>query len=131
MFHFQVSHKDFPLIEIGRFTLNRNPTNYFAEVEQIAFSPANMIPGIEPTPDKMLQGRLFSYNDTQRHRLGANYEQIPVNRPIFAADNMINIQRDGPMRVDGNQVSQQQSQYNQSTLLLTWPYLSWPPRHLQ
>ena len=81
--------------------LNRNPDNYFAEVEQIAFAPANMIPGIEPSPDKMLQGRLFSYPDTQRHRLGANYESIPVNRPFNAQPALY--QRDGPMRVDANQ----------------------------
>jgi catalase len=90
--------------QIGRLVLNRSPANYFAEVEQIAFSPANFVPGIETSPDKMLQARLFSYGDTQRHRLGANYDQIPVNRPVFAADNMVNIYRDGPMRIDGNQV---------------------------
>ncbi|CAM9294881.1 unnamed protein product [Phaeothamnion confervicola] len=94
-------HSQFPLVEIGRMVLDRNPENYFAEVEQIAFAPANMIPGIEPSPDKMLQGRLFSYNDTHRHRLGANYEQIPVNRPFNCT--VANYQRDGPMRVDANQ----------------------------
>ncbi|CAM9910761.1 unnamed protein product [Ectocarpus sp. 13 AM-2016] len=77
-------HADYPLREVGRMVLNRNPTNYFAEVEQMAYAPSNMIPGIEPSPDKMLQGRLFSYNDTHRHRLGANYQQIPVNRPFNA-----------------------------------------------
>jgi len=74
-------HSEFPLIQVGKLVLDRNPVNYFAEIEQIAFSPANMIPGIEASPDKMLQGRLFSYTDTHRHRLGANYEQIPVNAP--------------------------------------------------
>merc|ERR1712045_172229 len=64
-----------------KLTLNRNPRNYFAEVEQLAFSPAHLVPGIEPSPDKMLQGRLFSYNDTHRHRLGTNFLQIPVNCP--------------------------------------------------
>jgi catalase len=78
------SHKDFPLVEVGRMVLNRNPANYFAEVEQIAFAPAHMVPGIEPSPDKMLQGRLFSYADTHRHRLGVNYQQIPINRPFNA-----------------------------------------------
>jgi len=95
------SHRDFPLIEVGRIVLNRNPRNYFAEIEQIAFAPANMIPGIEPSPDKMLQGRLFSYNDTHRHRLGANYELLPVNKPLNSSVN--NNQRDGPMRCDDNQ----------------------------
>lgn len=72
---------EFPLLPVGKFVLDRNPVNYFAEVEQAAFSPANMIPGIEPSPDKMLQGRLFSYTDTHRHRLGPNYAQLPVNSP--------------------------------------------------
>jgi len=75
------SHADFPLIPVGKLVLNKNPKNYFAEVEQLAFSPAHLVPGIEPSPDKMLQGRLFSYSDTHRHRLGANYLQIPVNCP--------------------------------------------------
>ena len=66
------SHTDYPLIEVGRMVLNRNPENYFAEVEQIAFAPSHMVPGIEPSPDKMLQGRLFSYADTHRPRLGVN-----------------------------------------------------------
>ena len=74
-------HKDYPLQQVGRLVLNRNPTNYFAEVEQSAFSPSHLVPGIEPSPDKMLQGRLFSYPDTHRHRLGGNYDQIPINCP--------------------------------------------------
>lgn len=65
-------HGDYPLIPVGKLVLNKNPKNYFAEVEQLAFSPAHLVPGIEPSPDKMLQGRLFSYTDTHRHRLGAN-----------------------------------------------------------
>jgi len=85
-------HGEYPLIPVGKLVLDRNPKNYFAEVEQIAFSPAHMVPGIEPSPDKMLQGRLFSYGDTHRHRLGANYLQLPVNCP-FAVKNY---QRDGP-----------------------------------
>lgn len=80
--------------------LNRNPDNYFAETEQSAFSPGHLVPGIEPSVDKMLQGRLFSYPDTHRHRLGANYEQIPINCPYRAK--IKNGIRDGPMRVDGN-----------------------------
>jgi len=94
-------HADYPLIQVGRFVLNRNPTNYFIEVEQAAYSPANLIPGIEPSPDKMLQARLFSYNDTHRHRLGANYLQIPVNCPYRSK--VRNYQRDGPMCINDNQ----------------------------
>ncbi|XP_018495282.1 catalase isoform X1 [Galendromus occidentalis] len=95
------SHAQYPLIPVGKIVLDRNPTNYFAEVEQIAFSPANLVPGIETSPDKVLQGRLFSYNDTHRHRLGANYLQIPVNCPY--ATRVRNTQRDGPMCINGNQ----------------------------
>lgn len=69
-----VPHKDYPLIPVGKIVLNKNPENYFAEVEQSAFAPTHVVPGIEPSADKMLQGRLFSYPDTHRHRLGANYE---------------------------------------------------------
>lgn len=93
------SHKDFPLIEVGVMELNRNPENYFAEVEQSAFNPAHVIPGIGFSPDKMLQGRLFSYGDAQRYRLGVNHDQIPVNR---ARCPMHSFHRDGQMRVDGN-----------------------------
>ncbi|MDP9847339.1 catalase [Streptosporangium lutulentum] len=75
-------HADYPEITIGRFTLNRNPVNYFAEVEQAAFEPANLVPGIGPSPDKMLQGRLFSYPDTHRYRIGPNYLQLPINAPL-------------------------------------------------
>nr|AHC03353.1 catalase [Paratapes textilis] len=92
---------EFPLIPVGRMVLNRNPKNYFAEVEQIAFSPAHMIPGVEASPDKMLQGRLFSYSDPHRHRLGSNYLQIPVNCPYNAR--LRNYQRDGPQCVTDNQ----------------------------
>ena len=94
-------YKDYPLIPVGRLVLDRNPQNFFAEIEQAAFSPANFVPGIEPSPDKLLQGRLFSYPDTQRHRLGANYAQIPVNCP-YSTKSVHNYQRDGLMRVDGN-----------------------------
>lgn len=92
-------HGEFPLIPVGKLVLNRNPKNYFAEVEQIAFAPSHLIPGIEASPDKMLQGRLFSYADTHRHRLGANYLQIPVNCPFKTR----NYQRDGPGCVSDNQ----------------------------
>ncbi|HAJ95535.1 MAG TPA: catalase, partial [Actinobacteria bacterium] len=93
-------HADFPPIEVGRFVLNRNPENYFAEVEQAAFSPGNFVPGIGPSPDKMLQGRLFSYHDTHRHRLGTNYHLLPVNATKHCPMN--SYQRDGSMRLDKN-----------------------------
>ncbi|KAM8939150.1 catalase-like [Pelodytes ibericus] len=88
-------HSDYPLIPVGKLVLNRNPENYFAEVEQLAFDPSNMPPGIEPSPDKMLQGRLFSYPDTHRYRLGPNYLHIPVNSPRGAQ--VAHYQQDGPM----------------------------------
>uniref|UniRef100_A0A8C7M8M6 Catalase n=1 Tax=Oncorhynchus kisutch TaxID=8019 RepID=A0A8C7M8M6_ONCKI len=101
-FHYKVwSHKEYPLIPVGRLVLNRNPANYFAEIEQLAFDPSNMPPGIEPSPDKMLQGRLFSYPDTHRHRLGTNYLQLPVNCPFRTR--VANYQRDGPMCMFDNQ----------------------------
>ncbi|MCL6516536.1 catalase [Alicyclobacillus sp.] len=93
------SHKDYPLIPVGRLVLNRNPENYFAEVEQAAFSPANFVPGIGPSPDKMLQGRLFAYADAHRYRLGVNHALLPVNRPLSPVNHY---QRDGFMRFDGN-----------------------------
>ncbi|PIO65871.1 catalase [Teladorsagia circumcincta] len=86
-------HKEYPLIPVGTMTLNRNPKNYFAEVEQAAFAPAHVVPGIEFSPDKMLEGRLFSYKDTQFHRLGPNFMQIPINCPYRAR--VHNTQRDG------------------------------------
>ena len=92
---------DYPLIPVGEFELNRNPENYFAEVEQAAFAPTNIVPGIGFSPDKMLQGRIFSYGDTQRYRLGVNHHQIPVNSPK-GATNVCPFSRDGAMRVDGN-----------------------------
>ncbi len=93
-------HSDFPPIEVGKLVLNRNPENYFAEVEQAAFSPGNLVPGIAASPDKMLQGRLFSYHDTHLHRLGPNYHMLPVNAPKNAPEN--SYQRDGSMRTDPN-----------------------------
>lgn len=90
---------DYPLIEVGVLELNRNPENYFVDVEQAAFNPANVVPGISFSPDKMLQGRLFSYGDAQRYRLGINHNLIPVNSakcPVHS------IHRDGAMRVDDN-----------------------------
>lgn len=93
-------HADFPLIEVGEMILNRNPQNYFAEVEQAAFNPAQVVPGIGFSPDKMLQGRLFAYGDAQRYRLGVNHHLIPVNRPRCPFHSF---HRDGQMRTDGNQ----------------------------
>lgn len=92
-------HSQYPLIDVGVLELNRNPENYFAEVEQAAFNPANIVPGIGFSPDKMLQGRLFSYGDAQRYRLGVNHHLIPVNK---ARCPMHCYHRDGAMRVDGN-----------------------------
>lgn len=88
-----------PLRRFGKFTLNRNPENYFAEIEQAAFSPSHMVPGVEASADPVLQSRLFSYPDTHRHRLGVNYQQIPVNCPLRAFNPW---QRDGGMAVNGN-----------------------------
>jgi catalase len=92
-------HKEYPLIDVGILELNQVPENYFADVEQAAFAPANVVDGIGYSPDKMLQGRLLSYPDAHRYRLGVNYEQIPVNKCPYAVNNY---QRDGFMRVDGN-----------------------------
>ncbi|XGW12644.1 hypothetical protein V3C99_013368 [Haemonchus contortus] len=86
-------HGAFPLIPVGTMTLNRNPKNYFAEVEQAAFCPAHVVPGIEFSPDKMLQGRIFSYTDTQFYRLGTNYTHLPINCPYRVRPH--NVQRDG------------------------------------
>jgi catalase len=92
-------HKDYPLIEVGTVELNKNPENYFAEVEQAAFAPSQILPGLGFSPDRMLQGRLFAYADAQRYRLGINHHQIPVNKPQcpFHMNH-----RDGGMRTDGN-----------------------------
>jgi catalase len=91
-------HSDYPLIQIGRMVLNRNPGNYFAEVEQAAFCPGNFVPGIGASPDKMLQGRLMSYHDAHIYRLGTNYQLLPINAPR----GMATYQRDGSMRFDDN-----------------------------
>ena len=93
------SHKDFPLIDVGVFTLDRKPSNYHAEVEQAAFNPSNVLPGMGYSPDKMLQGRLLSYPDAHRYRIGTNYDLLPINA---AKNNVANYNRDGQMRFDGN-----------------------------
>ncbi|MFA7231494.1 MAG: catalase [Victivallaceae bacterium] len=106
-------HKEYPLIDVGVLELNKNPENYFAEVEQAAFNPANIVPGIGFSPDKMLQGRLFSYGDAQRYRLGVNHHLIPVNKarcPVHG------FHRDGQMRVDdnyGNTLAYEPNSYNE------------------
>jgi catalase len=87
------------MIEVGVLELNKNPENYFADVEQAAFNPAHVVPGVGFSPDKLLQGRLFSYGDAQRYRLGVNHDQIPVNAPRCPVHSY---HRDGMMRVDGN-----------------------------
>ena len=92
-------HSDYPLIEVGKMELNKNADNYFAQIEQSAFAPAHIVDGIGYSPDKMLQGRLLSYPDAHRYRLGANYEQIPVNRCPYTVNNY---QRDGFMTVTDN-----------------------------
>ncbi|KAG6808736.1 hypothetical protein H0H92_003061 [Tricholoma furcatifolium] len=102
-------HKEFPLRPIGRLVLNENPQNYFAEIEQAAFSPSHLVPYIEPSADPVLQSRLFSYPDTHRHRLGVNYQQLPVNAPITP---VANFQRDG----QGTFVSQGNRPNYQSTI---------------
>jgi catalase len=90
-------HKDYPMIDVGILELNRNPENYFAEIEQSAFSPSNIVPGIGFSPDKMLQARIFSYADAHRYRIGTHYEMLPVNRPKAPVHTY---HADGPMRFD-------------------------------
>jgi catalase len=90
-------HKDYPLIEVGILELDRNPENYFAEIEQASFSPSNVVPGIGVSPDKMLQARVFAYADAHRYRVGTHYEALPVNRPKCPVHNY---HLDGPMRFD-------------------------------
>jgi catalase len=93
------SHKDYPLIEVGRMVLNRNPENYHTDIEQAAFEPSNLVPGVWVSPDKMLQGRMFAYADAHRYRIGTNYASLPVNRPRVEVSNYM---RDGLMRPDAN-----------------------------
>ena len=92
-------HKDYPLMEVGIMELNRNPKNYFAEIEQAAFSPVNIVPGMGYSPDKMLQARLISYPDAHRYRLGVNFETLPVNAAKCPVQTY---NRDGFMRHDAN-----------------------------
>ncbi|MBU9851418.1 catalase [Rahnella aceris] len=121
-------HSDYPLIEVGEFELNRNPENYFAEVEQVAMSPANVVPGIGFSPDRMLQGRLFSYGDAHRYRLGVNHHQIPVNAPKCPFHNY---HRDGAMRVDGNSGNGVTYEPNSAGLFQQQPDFSEPPLSIE
>jgi catalase len=93
------SQRDYPPITIGRMVLDRNPDNFFAQVNQVAFEVSNMVPGIGPSPDRMVQGRMFAYGDSARYRIGANYDQLPVNRP---ASEVHNYNKDGPMAYHHN-----------------------------
>lgn len=119
---------DYPLIEVGELELNRNPDNYHAEVEQSAFAPSTVVPGIGFSPDKMLQGRLFSYGDTQRYRLGVNHAQIPVNEPRCPFHSY---HRDGAMRVDGNAGSRIGYEPNMFSEWQEQPDFSEPPLSIE
>jgi len=101
-------HKDFPAIDIGTMELNRNPDNYFAEIEQAAFAPSNIVPGIGFSPDKMLQARVFSYADAHRYRLGTHYEALPVNAPRCPVHHY---HKDGPMRFFDNNTKNPNAYY--------------------
>jgi catalase len=121
-------HGDYPLVEVGVMELDRNPENYFADVEQAAFNPANVVPGIGFSPDRMLQGRLFSYGDAQRYRLGVNFHQIPVNAarcPVHG------FSRDGAMRVDGNYGSTPHYEPNSNGTWQEQPQYAEPPLALE
>jgi len=119
---------DYPLIEVGEMELNRYPDNYFAEVEQAAFSPANIVPGIGFSPDRMLQARLFSYGDTQRYRLGINFNHIPVNAPRCPFQSY---HRDGAMRTDGNLGATKTYQPNSDGVWDNQPDFAEPPLVVQ
>ncbi|OBT16951.1 catalase [Vibrio sp. UCD-FRSSP16_10] len=121
-------HEDYPLHDVGYFELNQNPENFFAEVEQSAFNPAAVVPGIGFSPDRMLQGRLFSYGDAQRYRLGVNHHQIPVNAPRCPVNSY---HRDGAMRINGNYGSTKGYEPNQYQEWQQQPEFAEPPLELQ
>ena len=121
-------HGDYPMIEVGVLELNRNPENFFAEVEQAAFTPANVVPGIGFSPDRMLQARLFSYGDAQRYRLGVNHHQIPVNAPRCPFHSY---HRGGAMRVDGNHAGVTGNEPNNSGEWADQPDFREPPLSLE
>lgn len=112
------SHKEFPRIEVGEVILNRNPENYFHDVEQAAFAPSAVVPGLGFSPDRMLQGRIFAYADGQRYRMGVNYHQIPVNRPLSET---VSYHRDGGLRVDGNGAGSHNYHPNSFDNMLEYP----------
>lgn len=120
-------HKDYPLINVGLIELNRNPENFFAEVEQAAFNPADVVPGIGFSPDKVLQGRLFAYGDAQRYRLGVNHHLIPVNAPRCPVHSY---HRDGSMRTDGNYESRLSYNPNSAGEWMEQPEHREPPLNL-
>lgn len=122
------TQKEYPLIEVGILELNRNPENYFADVEQAAFTPANLVPGISFSPDKLLQGRLFSYGDAHRYRVGINHHQVPVNTPRcpFAS-----FHRDGAVRVDGNRGALVNYEPNRFGEFCQEPIVTEPPLALE
>ncbi|GHU75967.1 catalase [Clostridia bacterium] len=121
-------HKEFPLIQVGVLELNRNPENYFAEVEQSAFTPAHVVPGIGFSPDKFLQGRLFAYGDAHRYRLGVNANHIPVNK---ARTEVNEYHRDGQMRVDGNYGAAVAYTPNSAGVWSAQPEVAEPPLELE
>jgi catalase len=121
-------HRDYPLIEVGVLELNRNPDNYFVDVEQAAFNPANVVPGISFSPDKMLQARLFAYGDAQRYRVGVNHHQIPVNAPRCPVNSY---HRDGQMRTDHNAGSTLGYEPNSHAQWMEQPDFREPPLALQ
>ncbi len=120
-------HADYPLIDVGTMELNEIPVNYFANVEQAAFAPANVVDGISFSPDKMLQGRILAYPDAHRYRLGANYEQLPVNRPITEVHNY---NRDGFMTIDNNGGDSPNYHPNSFDNIETKVHYKEPPMHL-
>lgn len=120
-------HQDYPLIDVGVMELNRNPENYFAEVEQASFSPANVVPGISHSPDKMLQFRIFAYADAHRYRLGVNYESLPVNKPRCPVHDY---HRDGAMRFDGNAGGAVNYEPNSFNGPIEDPRFKEPPLHI-
>ncbi len=123
-------HAEFPLIEVGELELNRWPENYFAEVEQAAFTPAHVVPGIGFSPDKFLQGRLFVYGDAQRYRLGVNHNLIPVNQAKGVKNGVADYHRDGAMRTDGNYGSAPAYSPNSLGVWTAQPEVMEPPLEL-
>merc|ERR1712146_118670 len=119
------SHKEFPLIEVGEMTLNRNPQNYFAEVEQLALSPGNLVPGIGASPDPMLQIRLIAYTDAANYRLGVNHYQLPVNAPVCPVSHKK--YRDGLMNPSANSGGHPNYQPNSMDKYPTFKEGSWEP----